>query len=182
MNPEIIYSFEKFLENKGYSPQTIRTYTKALEQAPDSWNVTEPQLLYEHINHALNDNHQTFTPSTRHNIGPASSLLFQMQTGEVFRNYDRNQKYKTIRNKELLEEFFKYSTEFKHITSMSATAECHHISAFLDSLDFIPNDWSMLTAEDIKQYVCTFFQNLKASSIGRYITSLRNFFRFLEYK
>lgn len=105
-----------------------------------------------------------------------------MQTGEVFRNYDRNQKYKTIRNKELLEEFFKYSTEFKHITSMSATAECHHISAFLDSLDFIPNDWSMLTAEDIKQYVCTFFQNLKASSIGRYITSLRNFFRFLEYK
>ena len=182
MNPEIIYSFEKFLENKGYSPQTIRTYTKALEQAPDSWNVTEPQLLYEHINHTLNDNHQTFTPSTRHNIGPASSLLFQMQTGEVFRNYDRNQKYKTIRNKELLEEFFKYSTEFKHITSMSATAECHHISAFLDSLDFIPNDWSMLIAEDIKQYVCTFFQNLKASSIGRYITSLRNFFRFLEYK
>ena len=105
-----------------------------------------------------------------------------MQTGEVFRNYDRNQKYKTTRNKELLEEFFKYSTEFKHITSMSATAECHHISVFLDSLDIIPNDWSMLTAEDINQYVCTVFQNIKASSIGRYITSLRNFFRFLEYK
>ena len=40
----------------------------------------------------------------------------------------------------------------------------------------------MLTAEDINQYVCTAFQNIKASSIGRYITSLRNFFRFLEYK
>ncbi|MBQ8558419.1 MAG: tyrosine-type recombinase/integrase [Tyzzerella sp.] len=182
MNPEIIYNFEKFLKNKGYAPQTIHTYTKALEQAPDSWNVTDPQLLYEHINHTLTDNNQTFSPSTRHNIGPASSLLFQMQTGEVFRNYDRNQKYKTTRNKELLEEFFKYSTEFKHITSMSATAECHHISVFLDSLDSIPDDWSMLTAEDIKQYVCTVFQNIKASSIGRYITSLRNFFRFLEYK
>lgn len=56
---------------------------------------------------------------------------------KVFRNYDRNQKYKTTRHKELLEEFFKYSTEFKHITSMSATAECHHISVFLDSLDSI---------------------------------------------
>jgi integrase/recombinase XerD len=40
----------------------------------------------------------------------------------------------------------------------------------------------MLTAEDINQYICTVFQNIKASSIGRYITSLRNFFRFLEYK
>lgn len=182
MNLEIIHNFEKFLENRGYSPQTIHAYTKALEQAPDSWNVTETQLLYEHINYTLADNNQTFSPSTRHNIGSASSLLFQMQTGEVFRNYDRNQKYKTTRHKELLEEFFKYPTEFKHITSMSATAECHHISVFLDSLDSIPSDWSMLTAEDIKQYVCTVFQNIKASSIGRYITSLRNFFRFLEYK
>ena len=32
MNLEIIHNFEKFLGNKGYSPQTIRTYTKALEQ------------------------------------------------------------------------------------------------------------------------------------------------------
>lgn len=182
MNLEIIHNFEKFLGNKGYSPRTIHTYMKALEQAPDSWNVTEPQLLYEHIIYTLTDNNQTFSPSTRHNIGPASSLLFQMQTGEVFRNYDRIQKNKTTRNKELLEEFFKYSTEFKRITNMSATAECHHISVFLDSLDIIPNDWSMLTAEDINQYVCTAFQNIKASSIGRYITSLRNFFRFLEYK
>ena len=53
MNPEIIYTFEKFLENKGYSPQTIHTYMKALEQAPDSWNVTDSQLLYEHINRTL---------------------------------------------------------------------------------------------------------------------------------
>ena len=51
------------------------------------------------------------------------------------------------RNKELLEEFFKYSTEFKHITTVSATAECHHISIFLDSLNSIPNDWSILTAD-----------------------------------
>ena len=182
MNLELIHNFEKFLENKGYSPQTIHAYTKALEQAPDSWNVTETQLLYEHIKHTLTDDNQTFTPATRHNIGPASSLLFQMQTGEVFRSYDRNQRYKTLRNKELLEEFFKYSSEFKHITSMSATAECHHISVFLDSLDSIPDDWAMLTAECVNHYVCTVFQNIKASSIGRYITSLRNFFRFLEYK
>ena len=182
MNQEIIYNFKRFLENKGYSPQTIHTYAKALEKAPDSWNVTDSQLLYEHINHTLTDNKQTFTPTTKHNIGPASSLLFQMQTGKSFRNYDRYQKYKTVRNKELIKEFFKYSTEFKHMTNMSATAECHHILAFLDSLDTIPNDWSMLTSEDINHYVCTVFQNLKASSIGRYITSLRNFFRFLEYK
>lgn len=182
MNLEIIHNFEKFLENKGYSPQTIHTYAKALEQAPDSWNATDPQLLYEHINQTLLADNQSFTSAVRHNIGPASSLLFLMQTGESFRNYDREKKYSTIRNKELLEEFFKYSTEFKHITTVSAMAECHHISVFLDSLNSIPNDWSILTANDISHYVCTVFQNLKSSSIGRYITSLRNFFRFLEYK
>ena len=58
---------------------------------------------------------------------------------------------------------------------MSAMAECHHISVFLDSLLSAPNDWSMLTADDISHYVCATFKTLKASSIGRYITSLRNF-------
>lgn len=182
MNPETIYNFEKFLENKGYSPQTIHTYTKALEQAPDSWNTTDSYLLYEQINRTLFDDNQSLSPSVKHNIRPASSLLFQMQTGEMFRNFDREQKYKTKRNKELLEEFFIYSVEFKHITSMSAMAECHHISVFLDSLLSIPNDWSLLTADDISHYVCMTFKNQKASSTGRYITSLRNFFRFLEYK
>lgn len=66
MNPEIIYNFEKFLENKGYSPQTIHTYARALEKAPESWNVTDSQLLYENINHTLIDNKQTFTLTTRH--------------------------------------------------------------------------------------------------------------------
>lgn len=71
MNLEIIYNFEKFLRNRGYSPQTIHTYTKALEQAPDSWNVTEPQLLYEHINYTLIDNNQTFSPRKHiHGITP----------------------------------------------------------------------------------------------------------------
>lgn len=182
MNSETIHNFEKFLENKGYSPQTIHTYSKALEQVPDSWNTTDSYLLYEHINRALFDDNQSLSPSIRHNLRPASGLLFQMQTGELFRNFDREQKNKAKRNKELLEEFFIYSVEFKHITNMSAMAECHHISVFLDSLLSIPNDWSVLTADDINHYVCMTFKNLKASSIGRYITSLRNFFRFLEYK
>lgn len=182
MNSETIYNFEKFLKNKGYSPQTIHTYTKALEQAPDSWHTTDPYLLYAHINRTLYDDNQSFSTSVRHNIRPASSLFFQMQTGKLFRSYDREQKYKMAKNKELLEEFFRYSVEFKHITRMSAIAECRHISVFLDSLLSAPNDWSMLTADDISHYVCTTFKKLKASSIGRYITSLRNFFRFLEYK
>lgn len=88
MNLEIIYNFEKFLENRGYSPQTIHTYTKALKHAPDSWDVTETPLLYEHITQTLIDNNQSFTPSTRHNLGPASRLLFLMQTGEVFSKPD----------------------------------------------------------------------------------------------
>ena len=44
MNLKIIHNFKKFLENRGYSPQTIHTYMKALEQAPDSWNENVKQI------------------------------------------------------------------------------------------------------------------------------------------
>ncbi len=79
--------------------------------------------------------------------------------------------------------FFIYSTEFKGITSDSTKSECQHIKAFLSYLgDATYESLSKLVAHDIRDYVCSAFQDLKVSSIGRYVTSLQNFFRFLEYK
>ncbi len=182
MNPEIIQNYKSFLAKQGYSTQTIHAYAKALEQAPDSWNTQIQVQLYEHIKQALNDKDKLFKPGARHNIKPASSLLFLMITGEPFKNFEHQRKLNNTKHADILKEFFKYSTEFKHISIMSANAEIHHVSVFLDSLSQFPDDWSMLTANDVSNYICTSFHGLKTSSIGRYITSLRNFFRFLEYK
>lgn len=53
MNSKIIQSFADYLCDKGYSAQTIHAYSKALEQAPDTWNTKNRQELYEHINCCL---------------------------------------------------------------------------------------------------------------------------------
>jgi len=84
---------------------------------------------------------------------------------------------------DIINDFFVYSTEFKSTTSESAKSECQHVKAFLRYLgDATYESLAKLEAHDIRDYVCSAFQGLKSSSIGRYVTSLRNFFRFLEYK
>lgn len=182
MDQTLINSYAEHLRNMGYSEQTIHAYSKALEQAPDTWNTNVPQELYEHINNALNSKQEYFLPAAMHNIKPASSLLFLLVTGIPFKAYAKQQILSKSAYADILHEFYIYSTEFKHMTDMAAEAEGHHVSEFLDSLDAVPGDWAEITAESLRNYICSRFSELKPSSIGRYMTSLRNFFRFLEFK
>ncbi len=182
MNQSLISSYVEYLRKIGYSAQTIHAYSKALEQAPDTWNTNVPKELYEHIINTLKLKQEYFLPAARHNIKPASSLLFMFVTGTSFKSYTKQEIQSQSAYAGVLKEFYVYSTEFKHLTPMSAEAEKHHVSEFLNSMGNRPDDWAEITAENIRDYVCSRFSHLKVSSIGRYVTSLRNFFRFLEYK
>lgn len=53
MNQSLISSYAEYLRKMGYSAKTIHTYSKALEQAPDTWDTNVPSELYERINNAL---------------------------------------------------------------------------------------------------------------------------------
>lgn len=181
MNPELIQTFREFLKEKGYSKQTIHVYSKALEQAPDTWNNQATPELYEHITNTLKTEKEQFLPAARHNIKPASSLLFLMISGITFKEYTK-QSASCTEYTSILDEFYKYSTEFKTMTEMSAQAERRHIATFLDCIGAVPEVWSELTAEDLRDYSYDVLSKLRLSSKGRYITSLRNFFRFLQYK
>ena len=182
MDQRLIITYVEYLRKKGYSERTIHAYSKALEQVPDAWNTDVPRELYEHINNTLSLKQECFSPAARHNIRPASSLLFQMVTGIPFKSCTEQTAWGGSVHADILKEFYIYSTEFKHMTVMSAQAETHHISEFLNSLDSVPDDWREITAEKVRDYACIKFSGLKPSSAGRYVTSLRNFFRFLEYK
>lgn len=180
MNQQLIQRYVEYLSEKGYSNQTIRAYSKALEQVPDKLNMQMPQELYEHINDVLKMRKEHFSVGAYHNIKPALSLFFLMASGTTIKEYSKQHaKHSVIDG--ILSEFYSYSTEFKSITDMSALAECHHVSEFLNYIGNIPDDWSEIVAEDLRDYVCDVFSALNPSSIGRYLTSLRNFFRFLEY-
>jgi site-specific recombinase XerD len=181
MNHPFIQKYVHFLTEKGYSTQTIHAYSKAVERVPQIWDSVESQDLYEHINNVLATRNKFFTVNVSHNIKPALSLLFLMVTGITFKEYvaklPKRDQYSIILN-----EFYQYSTGFKGIITTSAKAECNHVSKFLNQFINLPDAWSLITANDIRDYVMNSLSELKPSSKGRYITSLRNFFRFLEYK
>ena len=103
-------------------------------------------------------------------------------TGVSFKAYAKQEIQNKSAYADILKEFYVYSTEFKHMTIMAAEAETHHVSEFLDSIGSFPDKWTEITAGYVRNYVCSSFSHLRLSSIGRYVTSLRNFFRFLEYK
>lgn len=182
MNQSLISSYVEYLRKIGYSAQTIHAYSKALEQAPDTWNTNVPKELYEHIINTLKLKQEYFLPAARHNIKPASSLLFMFVTGTSFKSYTKQEIQSQSAYAGVLKEFYVYSTEFKHLTPMSAEAEKHHVSEFLNSMGNRPDDWAEITAENIRDYVCSGFSHLKVSSIGRYVTSLRNFSVFLNIR
>ena len=182
MNQQSIETFSAFLKLRGYAEPTIRIYSKVLEIVSDTWNTNEPNLLYEHINSTLKTLEPTLDTSARHNIRAAARQFFLLKTGILYKNYVKKTNTQSGYD-DILNEFIIYSTEFKRITSESTKSECQHIKAFLCYLGNITYEsLSKLEAHDLRDYVCIAFQGLKTSSIGRYVTSLRNFFRFLEYK
>ncbi|OPJ60575.1 tyrosine-type recombinase/integrase [Clostridium oryzae] len=177
-----IQQYTDFLMEKGYSEQTIRLYSKSLEQAPDDWNIQVPAELYAHITKTLTTAKEVFTSTIYHNLKPASHLYFLMITGDSYKEYNRKHPEPTEYDI-ILNDFFKYSTEFKGITTMSAQAERQHVKSFLKYIgsSFIET-FTSLNAKHLRDYICSELADIRPSSKGRYITSLRNFFRFLEYK
>lgn len=181
MKQSIVKHYVDFLRNQGYAPRTIICYSTALGKVPDSWLLTSPEQLHEHITRTLMEEHPVWNNSVWHNIKPASALFFLQRTGMSYKVYKQSIVPTTV-NTDIMIEFYKYSTGFKHLTQTSAKAECKHIEKFLFSLEEHPIEWKNITANEIKDYVSRVLSGVRPSSKGRYITSLRNFFRFLEYK
>lgn len=79
----------------------------------------------------------------------------------------------------LLQRFYKYSLEVKHIEESTVISEISHVRRFLEyTFECSPQGYTNeLTAEDIRNYVVERLGQLSDSSKGRIITSIRNFFR-----
>lgn len=182
MKKQNVLRLVEYLNYKGYSKSTVEKYSKAFAQVPDDWDIKDPATLYEHIKCVLRAKRKLFLPDAQHNIRAAASQWFQRMTGISFKGYGKCIAEQASKFNDLLSAFVEYSINFKNMTELSAIAERNHIQKFLESLESLPDDWSIISAECLKNYICTSFSNLSASSKGRYVTSLRNFFRFLEYK
>lgn len=129
MNTLIIQEYVEYLKEKGYSAQTIAIYSRLLKKAPD-WDTQIPQELYENITNELKTKKEYFSTSSWRSFRSASSQLFLMVTGMTIKEYCCKSR-KRAPDDWILEDFYKYSTEFKNMTMTSALAERNHIERFL---------------------------------------------------
>lgn len=182
MDQKSIKNYSAFLRTTGYAEHTIHLYSEALETVPDTSDIENPTLLYEHIKSLLKKRELKLKVSALCNIRAALRQFFFYKTGIIYKEYARKKEIDPA-YAEILNDFIVYSTKFKGITAESAKYESQHIKAFLLYMGKVTyQSLSQLEAHDIRDYVCSSFKDLKTSSIGLYVTSLRNFFRFLEYK
>jgi site-specific recombinase XerD len=79
----------------------------------------------------------------------------------------------------LLQRFRAYSLEIKHLEEGTVASEISHVRSFLEyAFTHRPQGFvNGLTAEDVRDYVVEQLAVLSDPTKGRYITSIRNFFR-----
>jgi len=177
-----INRFTEFLRNKKYSERTIRLYLNELEKI-DIVDFKSAKDLDVFINSTVNNaKNQGLTKSHIDSLRAGLHQLFLMSFGITIKEY-RSQNNSKDFIELLLDDFFNYSTNFKSQTISTAMAEKSHIRTFLNYIGFDASyDFSQMKIEDIIDFINTCYTSLKESTKGRYITSIRNFFRFLDYK
>lgn len=182
MNEKNISNFPTYLGDKHYAHSTVRQYCGLLDRLDVDGCISDPAQLFEHINKLLGRLRCHASKPVSSSTKAVAGRYFEMITGVAFAAFEMGVDTDSA-IESILSEFLEYSTGFKNIKLSTAKAECSHLRTFLQGLDTKTlQDFSAVTAPDVRDYATNSLSSLKTSSTGRYITSLRNFFRFLEYK
>lgn len=178
MNTLQLHKFSTFLCENHYKEHTIELYSKSLiEFKPTSQNSIN--LFYKEILEFEQRNKSNLSEALFNNLRAALHLYFLMETGINLKTYKNslvlpNDNFQN----NLLKHFYQYSIEFKKISKNTAISEYHHIHEFLDIYPVNSNDdLSSISVYDIRDYISNHMRTLKPSTKGRYITSIRIFFR-----
>jgi len=108
-------------------------------------------------------------------------LYFKMIEGRAFPK--RDQKECNPHIEAIVNRFYDFSVNIKHIKSSTAMVETKYVRSFLEFLDYVELiDLEGITAIDIRDFVLNHLSHLSDSSKGLQITTIRNFFRFLKFE
>ena len=182
MNKKNRTDFAVYLLQNHYSDSTIASYCRALKRLHLDYSIYDALPLYENINTCL-EMYASSAPARSYAItNVAANRYFEMMVGQSMSAFFASLKSETPSD-QVLDEFFHYSVNFKQMPKSAAHSECSYVRPFIEQLGYAGiEQYSTISAADVRDFVMNHFAGLKPSSIGRYVTSLRNFFRFLEYK
>jgi len=182
MRKNQIVELKEFMVSQGYEQRTIQQYISSIKWFPNIQPNIEKGALFKHIKKNLLELQQSCYKSEYNNLHAALGLYFKMLTGTCIKSYERSLS-KPGRFELVLDSFYEYSINIKKLFSATAQSERNHVKQFLECIFSNATEVSFqdITAFEIRDYVCTKISPLADSSKGRYITSIRNFFRYLEY-
>lgn len=173
---------KEFMDVENYGQRTIQIYLNSLSSVPNFPVHTTKRELHEHIKRMLINSKLSHNDSDYKNMRAAVNLWFRMKTGTKIKEYEKTLKPPSQFD-DLLQSFYNYSVTIKQILAETAVSECSHVRNFLE-FAFNKDDeiiFTEISALTIRDYVCAKIATLSDSSKGRYVTSIRNFFRFLKY-
>ncbi len=183
MKDSQLQDFKDFMKSGNYAEGTIRQYTDALKRLPDEPENCTDQMLFEHIKNALMDWKCSCTKNEYNQMRAAAHMVFLQRTAktvaEFFQSTQIPDQYDPV-----LTEFYDYCLHFKKITIQTAKDQRKMIQRFLSAVVEKIDDviWLQITAIEIIEYISDHLSHLTNTGKKGYITSIRNFFRFLEYK
>jgi len=168
--------FKEHMRKREYTDATAAGYctylSRFLRQAGSLPEGTLKAAL-----EAFLETERTKHPQTFNECRATLRLYYKMVTGGSLKGNPETSY--TPATADLLQRFRAYTLEVKHLEESTAVSEISHVREFLEyAFEHNPQGFaSGLMAEDIREYVMERFVKLSDSSKGRYITSIRNFFR-----
>lgn len=182
MKNNTIEDFAAYLLKNHYTARTTESYCRALKRLRIDYAIREPAHLYENIKMRLADFSSNISSRTLAITKVAANRYFEMLVGQSIAAFEISHREETTVD-QILDKFYEYSVGFKGMSEKAAASEYRHIRSFLKQFDEKAiADYTSITVSNVRDYITFKLKGLKPSSIGRYITSLRNFFRFLEFK
>jgi site-specific recombinase XerD len=175
-----IQQYESFLIDHEYSKSTVdgyKTYLSRFLRWP-SFNLKAS--LFENINNFLRSEQQNH-PCTLYECRPALRRYYEMMKGEAYPSVTCI--IESSLTESILKDFFDFSVHVKHIRIATAESEISHVRRFL-LYTYKSKSYTLLnelTAYDIRTFIVNELANLSASSKGRMVTSIRNFFRYMKF-
>lgn len=181
METNCVTAFEEYLKTNGYKGHTRILYLRASTQYLELLNLLDKRTLYQNIISILASQTELSIP-LKNNLRAVLNQFFLMKTGIRIRDYEKGLIQKDEYDN-LLSGYLEYLIDFRHTAKTTAARRVNIANSFIRVLVKDPSTpgWHCIDAKQVKDYILSRSNILSTHSRNVEATSIRSFFKFLEY-